>query len=248
MYTNPRYDTILDYLKRNKRATVAQLSSLVYVSEATMRRDLRDMQRLGLLKRVHGGAIYSEATDEVAIAVRQNVNIQEKEETAFIAISALPEYETLFVDNSSTCLALVMRMNLTHKVVVTNGFRIASALLENDQVRIIMPGGELRKNTDFAGSMTCAALRDFHFDLMLCSCAAISPEGAYETSLAVKDLKRTAMELSERCVLLADRTKFQATAPYRTAGLRNFDRIFTNADDGLLLPYRQAGLPVFNRP
>ena len=112
---------------------------------------------------------------------------------------------------------------------MTNGFRIASALLENDQARIIMPGGELRKNTDFAGSMTCAALRDFHFDLMLCSCAAIGPEGAYEISLA-------------------DRTKFQTTAPYRTAGLRHFDRIFTNADDGLLLPYRQAGLPVFNRP
>ena len=114
-------------------------------------------------------------------------------------------------------------------MVVTNGFRIASALLENDQARIIMPGGELRKNTDFAGSRTCAALRDFHFDLMLCSCAAIGPEGAYEISMA-------------------DRTKFQTTAPYRTAGLRNFDRIFTNADDGLLLPYRQAGLPVFNRP
>ena len=63
MHTNERFDLILDYLKMHKRATVADLSKLVYVSEATVRRDLNEMQRMGLLRRTHGGAMYADGSE-----------------------------------------------------------------------------------------------------------------------------------------------------------------------------------------
>ena len=183
MHTNERFDLILDYLKMHKRATVADLSKMVYVSEATVRRDLNEMQRLGLLRRTHGGAMYADGSEEVSIFVRQEVNATGKEVTASIALPHLPDFHTIFIDNSSTCLALVQRMNLRHKVAVTNGIQAATWLAQQDDVQVIMPGGELKANTGFTGSMACNTLRGFRFDLMLCSCASIDMEGTYENSL-----------------------------------------------------------------
>lgn len=247
MYTNPRYDTILSYLQQHKRAAIPELCALVYVSEATMRRDLSNMQKLGLLSRTRGGAMYIEKTEEVAISVRQNTNSQDKESTVSVALTHLPDCETIFVDNSSTCLTLVRQMDLRHKVVVTNSFRIAEVLLEKDQVQVIMPGGEFRNNMDLAGSMACNSLRNFRFDLMLSSCAAISPDGAFENSLPVRELKAAAMEVSDQRILLADRTKFQLKSPYRVAPLRDYDEIFTNIPDNLLKPYLEAGISIRNK-
>ena len=138
-------------------------------------------------------------------------------------------------------------MNLRHKVAVTNGIQAATWLVQQDDVQVIMPGGELKLNTGFTGSTACNALRGFRFDVMLCSCAAIDLEGTYENSLAVKELKVTAMDLSDRCILITDRTKFSLKSPYYTVSLRKYDCIFTDAEDELLTPYREAGLRIINR-
>ena len=247
MHTNERFDKILDHLKLHKRASVADLSRLLYVSEATVRRDLNDMQRMGLLKRTHGGAVYADGSEEVSIFVRQEVNAPWKEATAAIALPHLPDFRTVFIDNSSTCLALVERMNLQHKMVVTNGFQAALFLSQKDDVQVIMPGGLFKPNTGFTGSMACKTLRGFRFDVMFSSCAAADLEGTYENSLSVKELKATAMELSQRHVLVLDRSKFQLRSPYRTAPLRKYDYIFTDADDATLRPYREAGIRIINK-
>lgn len=228
MYTNERFDAILAYLKLHKRATVAQMSRELYVSEATVRRDLQQLQQLGLLKRTHGGAVYSEATDEVSIVVRQTENALEKSMTADIALAHLPEFETAFLDNSSTSLTLAAKMDFRHKLVVTNGFQVAQQLLAQE-ARVLMPCGELHSNTGITGSMACRWLRDYRFDLMLCSCAALSPEGAFERSLSARDLKQSAMERADRVLLLADRHKFTRTAPYRTAPLEQFAAVYTDS-------------------
>ena len=246
MHTNERFDLILDYLKMHQRAPVAELRKLVYVSEATVRRDRNEMQRLGLLRRTHGGAMYADGSEEVSIFVRQEVNATGKEVTASIALPHLPDFHTIFIDNSSTCLALVQRMNLRHKVAVTNGIQAATWLAQQDDVQVIMPGGELKANTGFTGSMACNTLRGFRFDLMLCSCASIDMEGTYENSLPVKELKVTAMELSDRCILITDKTKFSLRSPYRTVGLRKYDCIFTDAEDEVLTPFRAEGLEIIN--
>lgn len=246
MHTNERFDIILEYIKLHKRATIAELSKILYVSSATVRRDLSEMQKLGLVKRTHGGAMCVDTSEEVSIYIRKEMNAREKEETASIAMNHLPEFQTIFIDNSSTSLALAERLNLQHKLVVTNGFRVAGKLLERENVRIIMPGGELHENTDFSGSMTCNALREFHFDLMLSSCASIGMGGTYENSLSGKELKATALEVSDCHILLADNSKFHLQAPYRTASLREFDYIFTNANDQTVAPYREAGFKIIN--
>ena len=67
MFTSERFKLISDYLKEHSRATVDELAHVLYVSPATVRRDLTEMQKLGMSQRTHGGAVFIDSVDEVNI-------------------------------------------------------------------------------------------------------------------------------------------------------------------------------------
>lgn len=248
MFVNERFKPISEYLKEKKRASVEELSALLYVSPATIRRDLLEMQKLGMIARTHGGALYIEDSDEISIFVRLEKNAKEKEQAASVALGNLPPFQTVFIDNSSTCLALAERMDLTHKTVVTNGLQIALKLSQKENVHIIMPAGEVHFNTNsVTGSLTCNLLRSFRLDLMLCSCAALDDKGSYEYSLETIQLKQVALEQSRKHILVVDRTKLFSTAPYRTCAPNVYDAVMTDADDKTVRPLRDAGINVCNK-
>jgi DeoR/GlpR family transcriptional regulator of sugar metabolism len=91
MAINERHNAIMTLLKKKKRADVKELAKLLFVSEATVRRDLSEMQKLGLVERSHGGAVLSEKAEEVSIFVRMNKNSKEKERAATNALLKIPE-------------------------------------------------------------------------------------------------------------------------------------------------------------
>ena len=70
MANQERSNSILNYLKEKKSASVEELAKLLFVSEATIRRDLTEMQKLGQIERSHGGAILMENADEISIFIR----------------------------------------------------------------------------------------------------------------------------------------------------------------------------------
>jgi DeoR/GlpR family transcriptional regulator of sugar metabolism len=250
MLYNERNEKILDLLKEKQKATVEELAALLYVSTATVRRDLTELQKTGQVKRTHGGAVYVEEADEIAIFIRQTNNAKEKEAVATIALRHLPPFQTLFIDNSSTALALAERMDLTHKTVITNGIQAAINISKRDNVNVILPGGEIKYSSSAVlGSMTTNNLHNFHFDLAVTSCASFDADGAYEFSLESMQIKRTAIARSKQKILLVDRTKIGAKAAFLTSPPENFDFIVTNADNAVLRSLTEANklLSIFNR-
>lgn len=239
---------IIDYLKEHKTATVEQLAHILYVSEATIRRDLAEMQKLGQIERSHGGAILSEGSDELSIFIRQTKNAKDKMKAVSVALEHLPDFKTVFIDNSSTCLALAERMNFSHKTVVTNGLQIAMHVSRHDDVTLIIPGGEIRGHTTaVVGEMALATLNDFRFDLALLSCSAVDTGGSYELSLESMLIKRTAIEKSKNSILIFDRTKVNEHSPFRTASLDNYDMLVTDAEDDVLEQMRAVHTCVYNK-
>ncbi len=229
---NERTDNILSILKERGRATVEELAETLFVSDATIRRDLAELQTTGQVKRTHGGAIYVEKADEISIFIRQMKNSREKEHAASVALLHLPEFQTVFFDNSSTCLALAERMPLTNKTVVTNGLQIALQVARHEGVNTIIPGGEVRSNTSAVlGGMTASTLHNFRFDLSITSCSAIDADGTYEFSVESMQVKKTAMEQARIKMLIVDDTKFGTSAAFRTQTVDKYDIIITNADD-----------------
>ena len=230
MALNERQNDVLKILKEKKTATVTQLSKLLYVSEATLRRDLKAMQAMGLVERTHGGARLRENVDEISLFFRMEKNAEQKQKAAFAALRRLPTFHCVFIDSSSTALALAQRLDLRGKTVVTNGLQTALVLSKKENVNVLLLGGTIQPAALSAtGSLSTRLIAEFSFDLCICSCAAIAGSSAYERSIEQAELKRAALSVSTHAVLLADSSKFFASAPYRTAELSRFDFVATDA-------------------
>lgn len=248
MFTSERFKLISEYLKEHNRATVEELANNLYVSTATIRRDLTEMQKMGMIQRTHGGAIFLDSSDEVNIFVRIEKNANDKEKTASIAIDNIPNFSCVFIDNSSTCLALAERMNFQYKTVITNGLQLAMKLSNKKDVKVIFLGGIIQYSTySTDGSLTIDMLEKFHMDLMLSSCAAIREDGTYEPSVETMQIKSEAFKRSDKRILLVDKNKFGNSYPYRTRRLEDYDAIYTNADDGLVQKLVEEKIKIFNK-
>ena len=229
MPLNERHDKILKILKENKSANVKELAKALFVSEATIRRDLTEMQTLGLVERSHGGAILPENANEVSIFIRMTKNAKEKESVAHKALAHIPEFRSVFIDSSSTALALAERMNLEHKTVVTNNLQTAIQLSKKVNVNLILLGGTVQYNTiSSTGSWTARQLEDFSFDLMISSCTTINDDSTFERSLDQKEIKLVAFKRSKKRILLVDHSKFSPEGIYRLAKLQEYDLIITD--------------------
>lgn len=229
MNLNERQNKIISMLKETQSIQVKDLADRLFVSEATIRRDLTEMNRLGLLERSHGGAILSENAEEISIFIRMSKNAQEKEHAVTNALPHLPPFQSVFIDSSSTALALAERMDLSHKTVVTNNLQAAIQLSKKRDVHLIVLGGSVRYNTVSAtGSLAARQLYEFSFDLMICSCAAVQNGEALERSLEQKEIKSVAFSRSRFRLLVFDNSKYQEHGAHKIAGLSDFDLVVTN--------------------
>ena len=230
MAINERHNNILSILKQNRTANVKALAQKLFVSEATVRRDLAEMKRLGLVERSHGGAVLPDNAQEISIFVRMSENAREKEIAATNALAHIPEFRTVFIDSSSTALALAERMELSFKTVVTNNLQTAILLSKKRDVNLIILGGSVQYNTVSAtGSFTARQIEDFSFDLMISSCAAVTGGEVFERSLEQREIKNAARKRSKYCILLFDSTKYGGYGAYKSANLSDFDIAVSDA-------------------
>ncbi len=229
MALTERQNEILRRIKTQKTAAVADLAQELYVSEATIRRDLNELQSMGLIERSHGGALLPDNAEEISIFFRMERNAVEKERVATKAMMYIPPFKSVFIDSSSTALALAERIDLNNKAVVTNNLQTAIQLSKKPNIHLTVLGGNVRFNTiSSTGSWTARQLADFSFDLMISSCAAIIGNDAFEGSMEQKEIKRAAFERCRKKILLIDHTKFEREKPYRLASLQEYDVIVTD--------------------
>ena len=217
MAINERQNEILRTLKESKTASVNALAKALYVSEAT-------------IERSHGGAILPENAEEISIFFRMEKNANEKERAATKALPHIPPFKSLFIDSSSTALALAERLDLSFKTVVTNNLQTALQLAKKPNINLIILGGSVQNNTNSAsGSWTARQLNDFSFDLMISSCASVLGKDVYESSIETKEVKRAAFDHCKRRLLIFDHSKFGAHATYRFTELSAYDLVVTDA-------------------
>ncbi len=249
LFVLERYKRIQEFLKEKGRATVDELADFLFVSPATVRRDLGDMQKLGMLKRTHGGAIRVDSGgDEVSIFVRMESEGEEKKEAAAIAARNLPEFSNVFIDNSSTCLALAKRMDFSFKTVVTNGIQLAMMLANRKNVDLILLGGTLRNNSGSTnGGFALTMLQGFHCALMLAGAAAVPPDGAYERSLETVETKKAAFSRSEKRILIVGGSKFNQKSFYRVAPIQDYDLICTDCREPFIDEWKKKGIKIANK-
>ncbi|MCH5162333.1 MAG: DeoR/GlpR transcriptional regulator [Clostridiales bacterium] len=249
MFVNERASQIIEYLKVHKKATIGELAKALFASESTVRRDLTEMQEAGLVARYHGGAILLEGVGEVSIFARAEKDAESKNRCADIAIKHFSPstYNTIFIDNSSTCLALAKKLDFANKTVITNGLQVALALSQKPDIQLIIPGGTVNSSTSaIMGSLTLRTLDLFNVDLMLSSCAGIDGVCTNELSLETAQLKQVALSKSKYKMLVATENKFSTDASYRVQPLDEYDCVITDASDEIIEPFKNKNINICN--
>jgi DeoR/GlpR family transcriptional regulator of sugar metabolism len=144
-----REQAILLELEGAGRVTVNDLAQRFGVSRVTVRKDLDGFERRGLLRRIRGGAVGIESSDEGAWSMRVRHSSEAKQAIARAVAPLIHHGDVIAMDASTTCYylarELVDRRNL---VVITNGLRTATLLMEQSTAMVVLPGGVLRRSAE----------------------------------------------------------------------------------------------------
>lgn len=236
-----RHQHLSELIRGHKVARVDELSVALQVSPATIRRDLEELEHLGVLRRVHGGAVAIESNlDEPLFDDKTSVAAAEKEGIAEMALRFIGPRDTVFLDGGSTVLALARRLlQYVQLTVVTNSLRVAH-IFSGTGPRMILVGGECRRlSQTLVGPLSRHVLGATHFDVAFVGTVGVSAvDGLTTTDPAEAFTKELAMTRARRVVLLADSAKF---------GKTSFVRFGSAADLDVLITDRQAPTEELDR-
>lgn len=249
MLTLERRDQIMEVLRKNKTATVKYLAGMLYVSEATVRRDLAEMETLGLLRRTHGGAVFFEnSQSEPSVLVRMEQNAGAKQVLATLCLPLIEHVNAIFMDSSSSAHYLAIAWKPGRATVFTTGLGTALHFARFPQVRVMIPGGEVQYHTDSVeGSTTLSQLGRFFVDVMVCSCGGVGDDGRVtESTDAQCAIKQEMCKRAQKRILLADHTKLGRHRPFLIGDIGAFDVLVTDEkpNEALLQRCRESGVQV----
>lgn len=235
MYAEERHQAIVERARAEGRVDVAVLAVDLDVTAETIRRDLTTIERQGLLRRVHGGAIPVERLGfEPALAVRDAVLQAEKERIAKAALDEIPEEGAILLDAGTTTARLAAALPADREfTVVTNGVPIATMLAPRRNITVLLLGGRVRGRTMAAvGQWAEQALQDIFVDVAFLGTNGVSAERGLTTpDTAEAAAKRAMMNAARRTVVLADHTKVGNDHFARFARLEEVDVVVS--DSGL---------------
>jgi DeoR family fructose operon transcriptional repressor len=225
-----------------ERGTVRidELADELRVSEMTIRRDLDELEALGVARRVRGGA---SAVGPEPFASRQSHNAKAKGKIAEKLLGLVPATGTIALDASTTVHRLAaMIEGARDLVVVTNGLDSFDALGGKPGITTMLSGGVREPRTgSLVGPPAVQCATGFLYELFVCSGAAIDPEtGTSEASLEEAEVKRAFASTSTQIVLAVDHTKLGTRARARMFSLNDVGMLVTDLDphDRRLAPYR----------
>jgi DeoR family fructose operon transcriptional repressor len=233
---------IATVLERAGRVDVASLSGRFGVCRETIRRDLRELEKEGILKRTHGGAVLnlaaSRAQAEFPVSVREIQRQAEKVVICRRAASMIEDGDTVFMDNSSTTLYLLRCIRPDIRVsVITNSLKLLleAVRVGNPNLRFICLGGDFNEsNMSFSGAIPRRIEQDYYPGRAFMSCAGINEQQMLtDSSAAEVDTKQTMIERSQSVVILADYTKFTRRGQVFLADFSSIDFIVTDGKTDL---------------
>ena len=216
MKLNERQNTLLALLGRHQRLSVVKLAGALHVSEMTVRRDLAAMEKSGLLRRYHGGALAIDENFEQPIVVRSHARDQEKKQLAQRAAQYLTDDSHIFLDSSSTTSYLIPYIAQKHRVtVVTNSVRTLLLLARSHIPAILMGGRYYENDMCLVGDMTEEVADMLQVDAAFFSCLGLSADGRVsDVDEPQTFVRRRIMKRSALNVFLLDSTKLGRSFPY----------------------------------
>lgn len=244
MYAEERQEAMAQVISRSGRRAVAELASSFGVTTETVRRDLGVLERAGLIRRVHGGAIpaASLAFIESGLTERDSANTVQKDAIAAVAVQLLPPPDSIIIiDAGSTTGRFAARLPRDHPMsVVTHAVPIAARLAGLPHLAVDMLPGRVRTATQAAvGAATVEAIGHLRVDAVFVGTNGFTPDAGLTTpDVDEAAVKRAIVAAARRVIVLADSTKLGVEAPRVFCPASHVDVLVT--DEGIEQEQRAA--------
>lgn len=177
MTKEERLNAIIDLIEKNNFATVAYLSKELNYSHATINRDIAELDRQGLIKRVWGG-VEALKTDAVPLLFRYEKSKSSKMKVAKAAASLVNDGDTVMIDGATTTQFIGQYLiKKKHIHVITNNIALASYLSKHDIWVTVLGGDIIDKPYMTDGDETIEMISHYYADIAFFATSAISSEG-----------------------------------------------------------------------
>ena len=209
MLLKDRKKEIFDILYEEGRISVTKLAKMLYVSEMTIRRDLKEMEQAGVIKRYRGGAVLSAVNSDMPISQRFFVDESEKKELGKRAVKFLGDNLTIYIDSSSTCQYIIPYMNRFKNITLVTNSVNALLLASKRQIHcILIGGGYYAQDMCFVGALTQRYAQDFNVDVAFFSSLGLSEDGIISDSdIEQTMVRKIIMEHSKKNIFLFEKNK-----------------------------------------
>ena len=231
-----RQKKMMEYIEIHTSAQIHELAAEFHVSEATVRRDLDELDQQGALRRTHGGAIKVDRSTSYEHMYTEKIGLmtEEKHRIARYAAQMVHNGDTVMIDSGTTAFfiaqALSSHENLT---LITNDLCIAYQTPIHPSSTLIVTGGTRRQGRqELVGTMTENFIRDTRVDIAFIGADGVDfTAGVTNANFAEIGVKRLMIQSAMRSVVVADHGKFGRVALARVCDLNEPDMILT--DSGL---------------
>ncbi|WP_161884149.1 DeoR/GlpR family DNA-binding transcription regulator [Deinococcus alpinitundrae] len=241
-----RQTRILDLIDAHETLLTQELAEKVGVSGATIRRDLQELSERGLLARTHGGAIriHRSLTQEPAFAAKSARMQAEKIAIAEYAATQIQDGSTVIFDAGTTILEVAHRLAGRPLTAITLDLPAAQALAVG-ATEVLLLGGRVRSNSfSITGPWTEEQLRSLRADVFIMGAHAVDERGISNAAVEEAMVKRLAVDISHKTMLLADHTKFGWRAMTQVCALDCVQKVVTDRGSRKLEWLKDVGVDV----
>jgi DeoR/GlpR family transcriptional regulator of sugar metabolism len=231
-----RQARLVETARRRGFLLVTDIATELGVSEMTIRRDLVELERNGLLSRTHGGAVVVGGDgpaiidrEEPAFDARLRQNLEAKQRIAARALEEIADRKVIALDVGTTTHVLAQTLaDHAGLKCFTSSLRIAG-LLSGAGRDVYVPGGQVRgEEMSICGAEALEQFERYWFDLAFIGVSGLTADGIFDYSLEDSELKRVFLRRSARRVLLCDGSKFNRMSLVRIADFRAVDLLITD--------------------
>ncbi|MGH9134757.1 MAG: DeoR/GlpR family DNA-binding transcription regulator [Ilumatobacteraceae bacterium] len=236
MLARQRQARIVDEVRKRGGVRVSDLTTLFDVSDMTVRRDLEELDRRGLLHKVHGGAVVaSNSAEEPGFEAKSLRNTDEKSAIARLAAGLVMPGSAIGITAGTTTFRLAGELeSVANLTVVTNSIRVAEILTHKPRPdrTVVLTGGVRTPSDALVGPVAVQTLRNLHLDMVLMGVHGMSERAGFTTpNLMEAETNQAFVQAAQRLIVLADHTKWGVTGLTSIAALGDATTVVT--DGGL---------------
>ncbi|HDR7472359.1 DeoR/GlpR family DNA-binding transcription regulator [Bacillus zanthoxyli] len=232
MFTEERREKILELLSTDGRVIVKDLAERFDMSIDSIRRDLSIMEKDGLLKRTHGGAIELTRLRNLAAepAKRYSDSSIYEDTIARVAVSYIKEGDSIFIGGASVHNAMLKYLPEVSFTVITNSIEIAGYLREYKNIDTYLIGGKVKPSGNITDTLASELISRFSIDLYFSTGGGISLQGISTATPEVAYFSKRVSEIARRNICLVPHNKLGIDCFIRGESLKEIDIIITDEE------------------